>query len=139
MLTIRRPNREFMRLSREFDDLFNGRIGGTTTASVLPTVDIQELEGQYILTADLPGLSKSDIEIKVDNDVLTLSGNRETDENESGYIFRERRTGSFERSFQLGRGIESVGIEANYKNGVLTVLIPKKAELQARQIPVTIH
>ena len=81
MLTIRRPNREFMRLSREFDDLFNGRIGGTTTASVLPTVDIQELEGQYILTADLPGLSKSDIEIKVDNDVLTLSGNRETDDN----------------------------------------------------------
>ena len=104
-------------------------------------MDIDEKEDSFVLHADLPGLKQKEIEITVNDGVLTLSGNREepTQENVNGTTVRERRYGSFERKFRLGPNVAESGIEATYKDGVLTVVLPKKEEAKPRQIPVSVH
>jgi HSP20 family protein len=110
-------------------------------ASYLPAVDIEETDGGFVLKADLPGVDEKAIEVTVHDGVLTLSGKREEsrdEQTEYGHR-RERRFGSFARSFRLGDEVSSEGIVASYKNGVLTVTLPKKEESKPRQIPVDVH
>ena len=109
------------------------------TPSWTPSVDIREEEDHYLLMADLPGVDRENIEVKVEDDTLLLSGNREAlgEESGEGYAYSERRFGSFARRFNLGKGVYAAGIEASYKDGVLTVTIPKKEEVKPRQIPVS--
>ena len=104
-----------------------------------PAVDIREEEDHYLLLADLPGMKKEEIEVKVEDDVLILSGSREESNEEStdSHRYSERRFGSFARRFNLGKGVNASGIQAAYKDGVLTVTIPKREETMPRQIPVS--
>ena len=137
MLTLWRPNRELWRFGRELDELF--KLPATELASSFsPAVDIQETEEGFVLKADLPGVSKEDIEVKIENDVLTLSGKRSsaTEEKENGYLSRERYYGSFSRTFRLGPKVARGDIEANYKDGVLTLVLPKAEEAKPLQIAV---
>jgi HSP20 family protein len=104
-----------------------------------PAVDIEEKADHFLVSADLPGVSEKDIEVKVQDGVLLLSGKRESSKEqktESGF-YRERSYGSFCRSITLGEGVDAAKIEAAYKNGVLTVKLPKKEEAKPRQIPVS--
>lgn len=106
-----------------------------------PSVDIMEDEKAVYVKADIAGVNPDDIKLSLDNNVLRISGERKlekTDEKE-GYHRVERAYGSFSRSFVLPDNVENEGIDANYKDGVLTVTLPKRADAQPKEIKVTQH
>lgn len=104
-----------------------------------PSVDVEETESALVFTMDLPGLEKSDIHISVDNNQLSVTGERKAAENSGEAIRRERWSGKVFRSFRLPVMVDSENIQANLKNGVLTLVVPKKEEAKPRQISVTVQ
>lgn len=96
----------------------------------MPAVDVKEKEGGFEITAELPGLDAKNVQVSVQNGVLTISGEKSEEKEEKGknHFVSERRYGSFERSFQLPEGVEEEKIEANFDKGVLKVTLPKNAE-----------
>jgi len=132
-------------VSRLFDEFFNDF---PFTSSVvegkenwIPSVDILEKEGNIVLRAELPGMNEKEIELKVEGDTLILKGERkmESEDKKSNYHRIERSYGSFTRSFRLPDTVDSEKIDADYKNGVLTITIPKKSEVKPREIPVKVQ
>jgi HSP20 family protein len=111
----------------------------TTTGAWSPNVDIFENENELVVTAELPGIDPKDVELNVENNVLTISGDRklEFEDKKENYHRVERAYGSFSRSFSLPRLIDDSKIEAGYKDGVLTVHIPKHEKAKPRQIKIT--
>ncbi len=105
-----------------------------------PAVDIAESDQAYEITADLPGMSEKDIEVKLANGGLIIKGQKpeEKEEKKKDYCLHERRFGSFERSFRVPEGVETDKIEAGFKNGVLTVTLPKTAEAQKAEKKVAV-
>jgi HSP20 family protein len=97
-----------------------------------PAVDIVEKNSEFEITADLPGLDEKNVEVKVANSALVIKGEKkeEKEENQKDYYVKERRFGSFERSFRIPEQVATDKIEAQFKKGVLTVTLPKKAEAQ---------
>ena len=95
-----------------------------------PAVEIVERDKDYLVTAELPGLSDKDVELKLANDMLTIKGEKkeEKEEKRKGYYLSERRYGAFERSFRVPEGADSDKVEAKFSNGVLTITMPKKPE-----------
>lgn len=118
-------------------DLTLPRIGSWGLA---PAVDVAERDKHYEITAELPGISPSDVEVKLSNGTLTIKGEKkeEKEQRESDYVHSERRYGSFVRSFRLPDGVATDKIEAQFTNGVLSVKLPKSAEAQEKEktIPV---
>ena len=106
-----------------------------------PAVDILETEDAVTLKADLPDVKTEDIDIRVENGTLTLRGTRrfEKDENVKGYHRIERSYGEFVRSFAVPQTVETDKVGAEYKNGVLTITLPKKETAKPRQVKVEIH
>ena len=117
------------------------RTGIESTPAFRPPMDIYEDEKAIYVKADIPGVVPEDIDIEVKDNVLTLHGERkrEDEEKEEGYRRVERRYGSFRRSFTLPDTVDTAGIDANYKNGVLTLTLPKRPESQPREIKVVAH
>lgn len=109
-------------------------------AASMPAVDVAETDKAYEITAELPGLDEKDIEVKLSNGGLTITGakNEEKEEKKKGYYLHERRYGSFERYFDMPQGVDKDKIEASFKKGVLTVTLPKTPEAQKaeKKIPV---
>jgi HSP20 family protein len=105
-----------------------------------PAVDIAEHDKNYEVTAELPGMDEKDIDVKFADGVLTIKGEKkeETEEKQKDYYRSERRFGSFQRSFRVPDGVEADKIEANFKNGVLTVVLPKSAEARKREKKIEI-
>ena len=105
-----------------------------------PAVDFSEDEKEYHLTADLPGVQEKDIEVKLSDDMLTITGERsdEREEEEKDYHLSERRYGSFKRSFRLPESVDQAKIKASFANGVLNLVMPKtkQAKKKARKIDV---
>jgi len=99
-----------------------------------PIVDVAERENEYEITAELPGMEEKDIELTVSDDVLKIKGERkeEKEEKNKDYHISERRYGSYQRSFRLPEGVDDSKIEAKFKNGLLTVTLPKTAEAQKK-------
>jgi HSP20 family protein len=124
------------RLAHDLEDSSLTR--GPFTQGWTPAVDIRETDDGFELTAELPGLGKEDIEVSVDNGVLTLRGERTLDESTSKDSFRrvERAYGSFERSFSLPTGIDAGKVEARFDHGLLTLNVPKAETAKARTIKV---
>ncbi len=138
MLTLYRPIHSLSRWSREFDKLLGWPTGNGDTASFTPAVDIEERAESFVIRADLPGMEEKDIEVKVHNRTLYLSGKREESKEEktdTGY-YQERRYGTFYRQFRLGENVDLDKVEAKYEKGVLEVVVLKKPEAQPKQIPV---
>jgi len=108
---------------------------------MVPAVDILEKDGNLILRAELPGMREKEINLKLDGNVLTFSGERklENEENRDNYRRIERSYGSFSRSFTLPETADREKVKAEYKNGVLTVTIPLKPEAQPRAVPIAIQ
>jgi len=98
----------------------------------MPAVDIAESDKAYEITAELPGMEEKNIEVKVANGGLTIRGEKseEKEEKKKDYYLNERRFGSFERSFRIPDGVDVDKIEAKFKQGVLSVTLPKTAEAQ---------
>jgi HSP20 family protein len=110
------------------------------TAGIAPPVDVIENEQAYEIMAEVPGMDGKDIEVKVVNGTLIMKGEKqdEKEEKTKDYYLRERSFGSFERSFGVPEGVNMDKIEASFKNGVLTIVLPKKLEAQkpAKKIEV---
>ncbi len=126
------------RMNRIFED---GDFGNLTYASDwAPPVSVEERNDEILLTAELPGMTEEQVEISLENDVLTVSGEKREsrEEGEAGGKFHlvERTFGSFRRSFTLPRTIRAEGITAEFDNGLLNVRLPKSDEALSRKIEV---
>ena len=133
-------------LRSEMDQLLNSFFGtmpsaGATEGLWYPRVDLREYDQEFVLVADLPGMQQDDINITVENNILTLQGKR-TFEHEGQHgqngdaHYRERAFGTFCRRFTLGAAVDADSITATYKAGVLEVHIPKTAAAQPKRIAV---
>ncbi len=135
------PYRNLVSLPREIDRFFNdfGLDVWNTDTVWIPAVDITETEDGYEVKAEIPGMKKDEIKINYEDDMLTLSGerNHEKEEKNKNYHRIERRYGKFQRSFYLPKHVKADGIKANYKNGVLTVNIPKSEEAKPKEIAIS--
>ncbi|HXO44857.1 MAG TPA: Hsp20/alpha crystallin family protein [Candidatus Cybelea sp.] len=105
-----------------------------------PAVDIYETENELVVKADLPDVSEKDLDVRIENNTLTIRGERKFEKKveEENYLRVERTYGSFSRSFSLPNTVNSEAIKADYKNGVLTVELPKRAESKPKQIKVNV-
>lgn len=104
----------------------------------MPVVDIDETEDAFIVKAELPGVEKDDVSVNVDNGVLTIKGEKKIETEDKKCHRVERAYGSFIRSFTLPQEINAEKIEAEYKNGVLNLTIPKSEEAKPKQIEVKV-
>ncbi len=129
------------RMNRLFDEQYgSGREESLTTGAFVPPVDIYEDEHSIQLKLEVPGIDQKDLDIKVENNVLTVSGERkfEKEQKEENFHRVERRYGSFSRSFTLPNTVSPEETTADYSNGVLTVKLAKRAEAKPKQIKVGI-
>ena len=127
-------------INRAFGDLV-GRTGEESNLTPwAPAVDIFETENELVVKADLPDVNPQDLDIRVENNVLTIRGERkfENEVNEDAYLRIERSYGSFSRSFSLASSVNAEAINADYQNGVLTLSIPKREEAKPKQIKVNV-
>jgi len=117
---------------------FGDRWNRATPERYAPAVDVVERAEGYEITAELPGVKPDEVDVKLENGILTLSGSRhfESKDERDGYRRVERRYGSFTRSFSLPNEVRGEEITAELKDGVLTVKVPKDARVLARKIPV---
>jgi HSP20 family protein len=128
--------------SRDVDRLFDAFFGGGNTQAAarrwVPPMDLVEAEDHFLLKADLPGLSESDVSIEVQDGALTISGERtaEHESREQGWYRIERAFGSFNRSLTLPEGVDPDAISANFDRGVLEVKIPKPEERKPRRVQI---
>ncbi|MDA8020454.1 MAG: Hsp20/alpha crystallin family protein [Thermoanaerobaculia bacterium] len=117
-----------------------GENGADTSDRWLPPVDIQETDDAFVVSADLPGLSKDDIDISLEDGVLTLAGERKfSNEETEGKTFRriERSYGSFRRSFTLPQGVDAKKVNAKFTDGELHLTLPKSATAKPRKITIS--
>src|SRR3954454_16674875 len=127
------PSREVDTLQTEVNRVFDAFFGsgpGTRVRRWVPAMDLVETDDQLVLRADLPGLTRDDVELEVKDGVLTVSGERkaEHEEKSEGYYRVERAFGRFSRSLTVPDGVDAESITADFKDGVLEVRIPKPAE-----------
>jgi len=139
------PLREFTTLQNEMNRLFNTVFdtpapagNGTTLRRWVPAMDLVETDDHFILRADLPGLSEDDVNIELEERVLTVSGERnaEHEVSQEGYHRVERAFGSFSRSLTLPEGVDPETVAATFDRGVLEVRIPKPAQRKPRKVSI---
>jgi HSP20 family protein len=138
------PFRDLRTLQEEVNRLFTGNLArtfddeGIARGSWSPSVDIYENKDQIVLEAELPGMKREDFDVSVENNVITLRGERQFEKkDESDHYHRvERAYGSFTRSFTLPNTVSTEGATADYRNGVLRVTLPKREETKARRIEI---
>ncbi len=126
---------------RLFSDTVNRILSDTQVRPWTPAVDIFETENELVLKADIPDVDMKDIDIRMENGTLALKGERkfENAEQKKGYHRVERSYGSFARYFTLPETVDAEKVQAEYKNGVLTVTLPKKEVAKPRQIRVQVN
>ena len=139
------PLREFedmqSRLNRLFSDAPFPRTGeGMTLAGWSPAVDVQENENEYLVKADLPDVKKEDVKVELLDGTLTIEGERHQEKEEKGKKFHktERSYGKFVRQFALPKEVDAVQVQAEYKDGVLNVHLPKTAAAKPKAIEVKV-
>jgi len=131
-----------MDIQDEMNRMFNSvaRTSDSGTGVWGPSVDISENENEIVVVAEVPGMKRENINISIQDNVLTLKGEkkRESDENEENYHRIERSYGVFERSFSLPSVIQTDRVTASYKNGVLSIKLPKAEEAKPKQIDIAV-
>jgi HSP20 family protein len=128
-------------VNRFFEDGFAAsRAGQADLANWAPAVDIYETENELVVKADLPEVHEKDIDVRVENGTLTIRGERKFSKevHEDNYLRVERAYGTFTRSFSLPNTVNTEAIKAEYKNGVLTVSMPKREETKPKQIKISV-
>lgn len=144
LLTTRRPVGNLFNLHNEMGRLFGDLLGSndvdtnTESSSWIPTVDITETENSYEIHAELPGVLENDVNVSVTDNLLTIKGEkRQEEKSDERNVHRvERRYGTFQRSFTLPRRVNTTEIKAGFKDGILTLSIPKPEEAKPREIPI---
>ncbi|HXJ18439.1 MAG TPA: Hsp20/alpha crystallin family protein [Candidatus Polarisedimenticolia bacterium] len=127
-------------MNRLFETTFPGRPDESALTAWSPSVDIYETENELVLKADLPDINEKDLDVRVENNMLTIRGERKFEQKvkEENYLRIERSYGAFSRSFSLPNTVNTEAIKADYKNGVLTVELPKRAESKPKQVRISV-
>jgi HSP20 family protein len=129
-------------INRLFNSFFDTPVGASEGAGRrwLPAMDLVEADDHYLLRADLPGVSEDDVKIEVENDVLTVSGERKAEHEQQGegYHRLERAYGLFSRSMTLPDGVDPEAVEAKFERGVLEVRIPKPEQRKPRRVSISV-
>ncbi|MCW3000330.1 MAG: Hsp20/alpha crystallin family protein [Solirubrobacterales bacterium] len=139
------PAREMNTLQSEVNRLFSTFFDSPAAPQGalrrwVPAMDLIEMEDHFLLKADLPGMSEADVNIEVEGDTLTISGERkeEHESREGGFVRLERAAGAFSRSLTLPDGVDPEGVKASFKNGVLEVYIPKPEQTRPRRVSIAV-
>jgi HSP20 family protein len=144
VLTRFEPYREFTtlqdRLNRLFQSSFGDNQDALTSSNFAPAVDVYEDEHNVTLKIEVPGIDEKDLDVRVENNTLTVHGERkfEKEEKEENYRRVERQYGSFTRSFTLPQTVNTDNVQATYDKGVLKIKLDKKAEAKPKQIKVNV-
>ena len=144
VLTRWDPFREFStlqdRMNRMFRDSYGERDEALTTSTFAPPVDVYEDEHNVTLKIEVPGIDEKDLDVRVENNTLTVHGERKFEKEEKEENFRrvERQYGSFTRSFTLPNTVDTDRVQANYEKGILKIQLAKKAEAKPKQIKVNV-
>jgi HSP20 family protein len=141
-LTIRRLNNYPFNFFNDLDDDFKQLFRQTDLRSSIdnsfsPAFEIAELEEATFISTDLPGVNKEDISIEFKDGFLSISGERKSELKENNYT--EKKYGKFQRTFKLPKNLDTEKIEAKFENGVLTLAIPKKEEVQSKKVEIKIN
>jgi HSP20 family protein len=137
-------------LNRLFNDFFGRATQDQNLTTWAPAVDIYEGEHELVVKADLPDIKPEELDIRVENNILTIRGERKFEKvgrpavagekvDEKNYLRVERAYGSFARSFSLANTVNTDAIKADYKDGVLTLSVPKREEAKPKQIKVNVN
>lgn len=134
------PNRVTREVERAFDDIAFGFPFRQAGAPLMPRVNVTESEQELVLSLAIPGVSKEEVKVVVQDDVLTISGERKFNKEEKSerFVRREFHEGSFSRSFTLPNTVDASSVKADYKNGILEVRIPKREEAKPREVEVKV-
>jgi HSP20 family protein len=141
------PLRELSSLQNEMNRLFNTAFdspaspgNGAAMRRWVPAMDLLETAENFVLRADLPGLSQDDVKIELEDSTLTVSGERKSEhvDKQEGYYRVERAFGSFSRSLSLPKGIDADAVTASFENGVLEIRVPKPEERKPRRIAIAV-
>jgi HSP20 family protein len=136
MALLMRPEPFSQEVNRLFSTLFDS--GDTGVQRWVPAMDLTEADDHFVLRADLPGLGEDDVSIEIQDNTLTISGERkaEHEERQRGWYRVERSFGRFSRSLTLPEGVDADAVEAHFDKGVLAVRIPKPAERKPRRVAI---
>ena len=128
-------------INRLFGNVLERSADESNLTAWAPAVDIFETEHELVVKTDLPDVDPKDLDIRVENNILTIRGERKFEKkvNEDQYLRVERAYGAFTRSFSLANTVNSEAIKADYQNGVLTLTIPKREEAKPKQIKVNVN
>lgn len=138
------PFRNLASLQEQVNRLFEGNLSHERDQSALtawsPSVDVYETENDLVIKADLPEVIEKDIDVRVENNMLTIRGERKLEQRvkEENYLRMERSCGFFTRSFSLPNTVNTEQIQAQYSDGVLTVTLPKRAESKPKQVKINV-
>jgi len=146
-ITRWRPFRDMISIQDEMNRLFDDFFGRPITrpewaeAAWCPCVDVSETKDDVIINTEIPGMSKDDVKVSVQDNILTLSGEKKQEkvEKDANYHRMERSYGSFSRSFTLPTSVQPDKVKANYKDGILRITLPKSEEVKPKQIPITVE
>jgi HSP20 family protein len=144
-----RPLRDIVSIQDEMNQLFDDFFGrtpkrwsafGPEEGLWTPNVDVSETKDEIVVTAEMPGLKKEDIKLSVQDNVITLSGEKKSEEEkkDANFYRLERSFGSFCRSFTLPTPVEAEKIKASFKDGILKVTLPKSEKVKPKEIPINI-
>jgi HSP20 family protein len=142
-----RPFRDMVSIQDEMNKLFDDFLGRPLMRTEWsegvwnPSVDISETKDNVIIKAEMPGLNKEDVKISMQDNMLTLTGEKkqEKEEKETNYHRIERSYGAFSRSFSIPTSVKSDKIRATYKDGILSITLPKTEEVKPKEIPISIE
>jgi len=128
-------------INRLFTETFGRASEEGSITTWAPAVDIFETEHELVVKADLPDIKPEELDIRVENNILTIRGERKFEKkvSEDKYLRVERAYGAFSRSFSLANTVNAEAIKAEYKNGVLTLTVPKREEAKPKQIKVNVE
>ena len=146
-ITRWRPFRDIVSIQDEMNRLFDDFFGRPLTrpewteAAWCPCVDVSENKDNVIINTEIPGMSKDDVKVSVQDNILTLSGEKrqEKEEKDANYHRMERSYGSFSRSFTLPTSVQPNKVKATYKDGILRITLPKTEEVKPKEIPISVE
>lgn len=141
MLMRYSPFREIEMLEREINRMFNDFFRGVETGYEYPLIDIVDTKDELVIYAELPGVNKDDVKVKIHNNILTISGERKEPElpEKANCLIREREFGKFMRSVRLPYPVDVSKVSAEYKDGILKITLPKKEEVKPKEIQINVE
>ena len=127
-------------LDNLFEDFFGNRQQSTEDTQISPRINVEENENAWVISAELPGVTKEDVKVNFQDNFLTISGEKkfEKEDKDKNYHRVERSYGKFSRSLKIGKSVLSEKIDAEYKDGILTISLPKAEEAKPKLIDVKV-